>query len=83
MPVLDRKGSRRSRPVEKPPLPPEVSSTTWEIFSGAFNIHKINQIKQVILATRQWAFVWCNRHPTCNWYYLHGYIIFTAPHTAS
>jgi hypothetical protein len=55
MPVLDRKGSRRSKPIEKPP--PKVSSTMWEIFSGAFNIHKINQIKQVILATRQWAFV--------------------------
>jgi hypothetical protein len=35
----------------------------------------------VILATRQWAFVWCHR--ASNWYYLHGYIIFAAPHTAS
>jgi hypothetical protein len=48
MPVLDRKGSRRSRPIEKPPPPPEVSSQMWEIISGAN-----------ILATRQWAFVWC------------------------
>jgi hypothetical protein len=79
MPVLDRKGSRRSKPIEKPT--PEVSFRVWEIVSETNNIHKINQTKQVILTTRQWAFVWCNRHPTGNWYYLYGSIVFQTPHT--
>jgi hypothetical protein len=84
MPVLDRKGSRRSKPIEKPPpAPPEVSSKMWEIISVANNIHKINQIKQAILATRQWEFVWCRRMPGDNWYFLIGKIVLQAPHTAS
>jgi hypothetical protein len=80
MPVLDRKGSRRSKPVEKTlPPPPEVSSRVWKIISRADNMHKIHQIKQRILATRQWAFAWCRR-PN-NWYYLIGSIVFQIPHT--
>jgi hypothetical protein len=42
-------------------------------------MHKINQIKQRILATRQWAFALYHR-PN-NWHYLIGCIVFQVPHT--
>jgi hypothetical protein len=84
MPVLDRKGSRRSRPIEKlPPTPSEVSSRRWEIIIYVPNIQRLNHIRQFILANREWAFVYCRRYPITTHYYLNGSIIFHYPHTAN
>jgi hypothetical protein len=52
----------------------------WEIISGAHNIQRLHQTRQRILATRQWAFVWCHRRQGGDWWYLCGSIVFPVPH---
>jgi hypothetical protein len=50
---------------------------------GITSAQRLRQIKQVTLATRQRAFVWCRRDEGDNYYFLIGCVVFENPHTAS
>jgi hypothetical protein len=84
MPILDRKGSRRSKRIEKPTHEQtrnEESSRNWNVFMLVPNIQRLNIILQILEAESVWAFVWSRPRQTENYYILDGYIIFEIPCT--
>jgi hypothetical protein len=87
MPILNLKGYGRRKPNEKSTLNPhnaEVSSRIWDIATGVpHNAQTSDQIRQFLLANREWAFVWCCRDEGDNYYFLIRCVVFQVPHTAS
>jgi hypothetical protein len=82
--ILDRKGSRRSKPIEKPTqLPPNFNPSfmCWDIHMNVPNLQALNIILEILGLNSEWVFIWTRRHRTENFYILSGYIMFEFPHT--